>query len=57
MELFHKILKACVDSGASDIHAKAGNPVVLRISRQLVAIDAPPPSDEWFDNVLDAEAS
>ena len=52
MELFHKILKACVDAGASDIHAKAGHPTILRISRQLVAIDAPPPTDEWFENVL-----
>jgi twitching motility protein PilT len=52
MELFHKILKACVDSHASDIHAKVGHPTVFRISRQLVAIDAPSPSPEWFENVL-----
>jgi len=53
MELFHKILKACVDAGASDIHAKVGHPTIFRISRQLVAIDAPHPTTEWFDNVLD----
>ena len=52
MELFHKILKACVDAHASDIHAKVGHPTIFRISRQLVAIDAPSPTPEWFANVL-----
>ena len=53
MELFHKILKACVDSHASDIHAKVGHPTIFRISRQLVAIDAPSPTTEWFEKVLE----
>ncbi len=53
MELFHKILKACVDSHASDIHSKVGHPTVFRISRQLVAIDAPSPTTEWFEKVLE----
>ena len=52
MELFHKILKACVDAHASDIHAKVGHPTVFRINRQLVAIDAPSPTPEWFENIL-----
>src|ERR1043165_4906249 len=52
IELFHKILKACVDAHASDVHAKVGHATVFRISRQLVAIDAPSPTPEWFDNVL-----
>jgi twitching motility protein PilT len=51
MELFHKILKAAVDAGASDIHIKVGTPVVFRISRQLTAIEAPYPTNEWMEEV------
>lgn len=53
MELFHKILKAAVDSNASDIHVKVGTPVILRISRELVAAECPYPTEEWMNNVLD----
>jgi twitching motility protein PilT len=53
MELFHKILKAAVDGGASDVHLKIANPVVYRISRQLIAIDCPNPSEEWMNNVVE----
>ncbi len=52
MELFHKILAAAVQGGASDIHVKIGAPVMFRISRQLVAIECPYPTAEWMDNVL-----
>jgi twitching motility protein PilT len=52
MELFHRILKLAVDGGASDIHLKVGGPVVLRISRQLIAIEAPHPTLEWINNVV-----
>ena len=52
MEVFTRILKAGVDAHASDIHIKVGGPVVLRISRQLVAIEAPIPTVEWLDNVV-----
>jgi len=52
MEVFTRILKAGVDAHASDIHIKVGGPVVLRISRQLVAIEAPLPTVEWTDNVV-----
>ena len=52
MEVFTRILKAAVDAHASDIHIKVGGPVVLRISRQLVAIEAPIPTVEWMDNVV-----
>ncbi|MDB6022040.1 MAG: Twitching mobility protein [Pedosphaera sp.] len=52
MELFHRILKLAVDGGASDIHVKVGTPVIFRISRQLVAIECPLPTEEWMNNVV-----
>lgn len=52
MELFHRILKAAVNGGASDVHLKIGSPVVLRINRALMAIEAPLPTQEWMNNVV-----
>jgi twitching motility protein PilT len=52
MELFAKILKLAVDGGASDIHVKIGTPVIFRISRQLIAIECPLPTEEWMNNVV-----
>jgi pilus retraction protein PilT len=52
MELFQKILKVAVDGGASDIHLKIGTPVILRINRQLIAIECPSPTKEWMDMVV-----
>jgi twitching motility protein PilT len=52
MELFHKILKVAVEGGASDIHVKVHTPVILRISRQLIAMDCPNPTLEWMDKVV-----
>jgi twitching motility protein PilT len=52
MEVFTRILKAAVDAHASDIHIKVGGPVILRISRQLLAIESPTPTTEWMDNVI-----
>jgi pilus retraction protein PilT len=52
MELFHKILKLAVDGGASDIHVKIGTPVIFRISRQLIAIECPIPTEEWMNKVV-----
>lgn len=52
MELFHKICKLAVDGGASDIHIKVGTPVIFRISRQLIAIECPVPTEEWMNNVV-----
>jgi twitching motility protein PilT len=52
MEVFTRILKAAVDAHASDIHLKVGGPVVLRISRQLIAIEAPIPTQEWTDSIV-----
>jgi twitching motility protein PilT len=53
MEVFERILKAAVEAHASDIHMKVGGPVIFRISRQLVAIEAPVPTREWMDKVID----
>jgi twitching motility protein PilT len=53
MELFHKILKTAVAGGASDVHIKIGTPVVFRINRELLAIESPPPTQEWLDNVVE----
>ena len=53
MELFHKILSAAVEGHASDIHLKVGTPVVFRINRQLIAVDAPAPTREWMDSVVE----
>jgi twitching motility protein PilT len=52
MEVFTRILKAAVDAHASDLHIKVGGPIILRISRQLIAIEAPTPTVEWMDNVI-----
>jgi twitching motility protein PilT len=52
MELFHRILKLAVESGASDAHIKIGTPVIFRISRQLVAIESPSPTEEWMNMVV-----
>src|SRR5438105_1404602 len=52
MELFHKILKLAHDGSASDIHIKVGTPVIFRISRSLVAIECPIPTEEWMNNVV-----
>lgn len=53
MELFHKILQTAVDGGASDVHLKAGGPVIFRINRQLIPIQAPTPTDDWINMVVD----
>ena len=53
MEIFQQILKAAVEAGASDIHLKIGTPVVLRISRQLAAIEAPMPIAEWMNRIVE----
>src|ERR1700761_7522553 len=52
MELFHRICKLACEGGASDIHIKVGTPVVFRMSRQLIAIDCPIPTEEWMNNVV-----
>jgi twitching motility protein PilT len=53
MDLFHNILKAGVEGGASDVHIKIDGPVIYRISRELVAAECPYPTQAWLANVLD----
>ncbi len=53
MELLRGVLKAAVEGGASDVHIKTNAPFVLRINRQLVAIEAPNPTDAWMNNVVE----
>jgi twitching motility protein PilT len=52
MEVFTRILKAAVEAHASDIHIKVGGPVILRISRQLMAIESPMPTVDWMNNII-----
>ena len=52
MEIFHRILQTAIGGGASDVHLKVNSPVVFRINRQLIAIEAPLPTAEWMENVL-----
>jgi len=52
MEIFHRILQTAIEGGASDVHIKIGTPVVFRINRQLVAIQAPAPTLDWMNNVV-----
>jgi twitching motility protein PilT len=54
MELFHKILKTAVEGGASDIHLKIGTPVIFRINRELIAVDAPFPTLDWMNKIVEA---
>jgi twitching motility protein PilT len=51
-DLLRGILKAAVEGGASDVHIKVGTPVVFRINRNLVTIEAPIPTVEWMDKIL-----
>lgn len=54
MDIFQRILKTAIDGGASDIHVKIGTPVIFRINRQLIAIEAPVPTLEWMQRITDA---
>ena len=49
---FETILRTAVEAGASDIHLKAGTPIVLRVSRELQPVDMPAPTEQWIDDVL-----
>jgi twitching motility protein PilT len=53
MEMFHRILKTAVEGGASDVHLKAGTPVVFRINRQLIAIECPYPTESWINAIVE----
>lgn len=52
MELFHRILQTAIEGGASDVHLKVGHPVIFRINRQLIAIQAPMPTPEWMETIV-----
>ena len=54
MELFQRILKTAIEGGASDVHMKIGTPVVFRINRELIAVDAPHPTLEWMTKIVEA---
>ena len=54
MEIFHRILKTAVEGGASDVHLKIGTPVIYRINRELIAVDAPFPTAEWMNKIVEA---
>ncbi len=53
MELFHRILQTAIEGGASDVHLKVGGAVIFRINRQLVAVQAPVPTLEWMETVVE----
>jgi twitching motility protein PilT len=52
MEIFHRVLQAAIEGGASDVHLKIDAPVIFRINRQLVAIECPNPTTAWMANVV-----
>jgi twitching motility protein PilT len=54
MDIFHRILKTAIDGGASDVHVKVGGPIIFRINRQLIAIEAPVPTMDWMETVVDS---
>jgi twitching motility protein PilT len=52
MDIFHKILSIAVQGGASDVHIKVGTPIIFRINRQLIPIEAPTPTEDWINNLV-----
>jgi pilus retraction protein PilT len=52
MEIFHRILDTAIKGGASDVHIKIGGPVIFRINRQLIAIEAPVPTVQWLNDIV-----
>ena len=52
MEIFHRVLKTAVEGGASDVHLKVGTPVIVRINRQLIAIECPLPTEAWMNSLV-----
>jgi twitching motility protein PilT len=52
MQVFARILQGAVSAGASDIHLKVNSPVIFRIAGDLVPVEAPLPTPEWFAGIL-----
>jgi len=53
MDVFIRILQTAIDGGASDVHIKTGGPVIFRIERSLVAIEAPTPTEAWLNKIVE----
>jgi twitching motility protein PilT len=53
MEIFQRILKTAIQGGASDVHVKCDAPIIFRINGQLVAIEAPTPTEAWMNNIVE----
>jgi twitching motility protein PilT len=53
MEIFHRILTTAIKGGASDVHLKSGTPVIFRINGELIAIEAPNPTEEWLSAIVE----
>jgi twitching motility protein PilT len=53
IELFNRILHTAVEGHASDVHLKVGTSVIFRINRQLIAIEAPTPTEDWMETVVE----
>jgi twitching motility protein PilT len=53
MDIFKRVLKAAIDGGASDIHVKINAPIIVRIDGNLIPIEAPKPTKEWMQKVVD----
>jgi twitching motility protein PilT len=53
MELFHRILQTAVSGHASDIHIKPNGPIIFRIHQDLIPIEAPMPTVEWVNKVVE----
>jgi len=49
---FEAILRAAHEADASDIHLKPNAPVIVRIERELVPIEAPQPTEAWVQRIL-----
>ena len=50
--VFAEIMRHAVDTGASDVHLKAGAPIVFRVDRELRSLEAEAPSEAWLQAVL-----
>ena len=49
---FAAILRAAAEARASDVHIKPDAPVVIRIDRELIPVEAPTPTVAWLHAVL-----
>src|ERR1044072_6280169 len=54
MDMFHRVLQTAIEGGGSDVHLKVGTPVIFRINRRLVAIEAPAPTLEWMNQIVES---